>query len=206
MELIEKLEILDLCMDFSGVIGMHLTLTGTLTTQEKESISCSGSSTKSKETLQAEDSLFLLGTLLSSQKWLYLQYKFPYLVPSTQSVPSQQQWQAKLHPLPTQLRYGSRRSFQHRQLRPSNLPNRTSDRSSTRLIHPHACWPPCLQRPHWKFEATRDNRALSFPLSRNRPFHFKDRRFPIRAPEASRLHIPQKNRDEDVSLILIGNV
>lgn len=193
-------------MDFSGAIGMHHTLTGTLITLAKASISCSGSSTKSKETLQAEDSLFLLGTLLSSQKWLCLQYKLPYLVSSAQSVPSQQQWQAKLHPLPTQLRHGSWCSFQHRQLRPSNLPNRTSDWPPTRLIHPHACRPPCLQRPHRKPEATRDNRALSFPLSRNRPFHFKDRRFPIRAPEASRVHIPQKNRDEDVSLILIGNV
>lgn len=206
LESIEKLEILDLCMDFSGAIGMRHMLIGILITQEKESISYSGSSTKSKEILQAEDSSFLLGTLLSSQKWLFLQYLLSYIVSSAQSVPSQQQWKAKLHPLPTQLRHGPWRSFQHRQLLSSNLLNRTSYRLATRLIHPYACRSPCLQRPHRKFEATRENRALSFPLSRNRPFHFQDRWFPIRAPEASWVHIPQKNRNEDVSLILIGNV
>ena len=190
LELTERLEILDQCMDFSGAIGMRHTLTGTLTTLGTDSISCNGSSTKSKETPQAEDWSSLLGTLLSSQKWLFLQYCFPYLVPSTQPVPSQQQWQAKLHTLPAQLRYGSWRSFQHRQLRSSYLSNRPSDRPATRLIRAHACRPPRLQRPHRKFEATRDNRALSFPLFGNRPFHFEDRRFPIRAPEAAWVHIP----------------
>ena len=77
-------------MDFNGAIGMRLMLIEALITEAKESISSSGSSIKSKEILQAEDSLSLLGTLLSSQKWPFLQYELNYIVPSAQPIPSQQ--------------------------------------------------------------------------------------------------------------------
>lgn len=73
LESIEKLEILDQYMDFSGGIGMHHTSTGTQSTLEKGLISCNGWSTKSKETPQAGDWLSPLGTLLNFQKWHFLQ-------------------------------------------------------------------------------------------------------------------------------------